>query len=108
MFRKDRRALPALAAMAVCAGVVAVMSLAAASASAVTLTNNMENWAVWGSLTPKKLGEPVVLPKGSTYNGTAKLTTTPTEISGTSSGTIFVPPFNTSLKLGGLVPSTVA
>ena len=33
----------------------------------------LEKWAVYGSLTPKKLNEPVVLPKGSTFDGLAVL-----------------------------------
>jgi hypothetical protein len=88
-------------------GVVAVMSFAAAPAWA-GFSTSFVNWAVSGSLTPKKLGEPVVLPKGSTFNGVANIgTLTPTELSGTVSGTLYVPPFKTTLKLGGLVPSEV-
>jgi hypothetical protein len=83
------------------------MSIAAATASAVTEPVTFKNWAVWGSLTPKKLNEPVVLPKGSTFNGVSEITVTPTSLSGTVSGSIFVPPFNASLKLAGLLPTTV-
>jgi hypothetical protein len=87
--------------------VVGAMSVAATPASA-GLTQTFTNWAVWGSLTPKKLNEPVTLPKGSTFNGSAEIATaTPTEISGTLTGSLVVPPFKTSLKLGGVVPTTV-
>lgn len=98
------RGLTALAAVVATVGAVSVL---AASASAITIPYTFDNWAVWGSLTPKKLNEPVVLPKGSTFNGTSVLTTTATELSGTVSGTIFVPPFNATVKLGGVVPTTV-
>ena len=83
------------------------MSLAATSASAVVLPYTFTNWAVWGSLTPKKIDEPVVLPKGSTFNGVSELTSTPTELSGTVTGTILVPPFESTIKLVGLLPTTV-
>ncbi len=62
---------------------------------------------MWGSLTPKRLNEPVVLPKGSTFNGVSEITITPTEFSGTLEGNILVPPFKASLKLIGLIPTTV-
>jgi hypothetical protein len=66
------------------------------------------NWAVWGSLTPKKTGEPVVLPKGSTFNGVAEIThITETEILAAVTGNLHVPPFKTTIKLAGLLPSTV-
>jgi hypothetical protein len=96
-----------IAALAALLAAVGAMSIATTSASAVTQPITFTNWAVWGSLTPKKLNEPVVLPKGSTFNGVSEITVTPTEFSGTVSGTIFVPPFKASLKLVGLVPTTV-
>lgn len=104
MSRKARRVLPAIVLAA-----TAAMAIAAASASAITVPYTFTNWAVSGSLTPKKLNEPVVLPKGSTFNGTSELTTggTSGEVSGPVSGTIFVPPFKATLKLLGAVPSTV-
>lgn len=95
------------------ATVVAGMAAAGAMAAAATpasaeLTLPFHNWAVWGSLTPKKLGEPVVLPKGSTFNGSAHITKlSETEIEGTISGKIFVPPFHAKLKLVGLIPTEV-
>jgi hypothetical protein len=96
-----------IAMLAVAVSVVGIMSIGAAQASAITIPFTFTNWAVWGSLTPKKLNEPVVLPKGSTFNGVSQLTSTATEFFGTVTGTIFVPPFNTTLKLGGAVPTNV-
>jgi len=80
------------------------MVLVATPAMATELTN----WAVWGYLTPKKTNEPVNLPKGSTFNGSISVFfNSESEVSGTASGTIYVPPFKTTVKLGGLVPTEV-
>jgi hypothetical protein len=93
-------------ALAAIVAAVGAMSLASAPASALNL--KFTNWAVWGSLTDKKTGEPTVLPKGSTFNGEAELSTlTETEVSGTITGKLFVPPFKAKIKLEGLVPSEV-
>jgi hypothetical protein len=103
MSRMTRR----LVVLSATVGVVAAMSLAAAPAWA-GFSTSFVNWAVSGSLTPKKLNEPVVLPKGSTFNGVAEIgTLTPTELEGTVIGALYVPPFKTTLKLAGLVPSEV-
>lgn len=108
-WRSRRLAVLAVTTTAVLGSVIGIMSLAAGPASAFTvkIPYKFENWAVWGSLTPKKLNEPVVLPKGSTFNGSSTLTSTETTLSGTVTGNILVPPFNASLKLVGLVPTTV-
>ena len=45
------------------------------------------NWTVSGSITAKKLNQAIVLPSGSTFNGSADLT------SGAVTGTIDVPAF---------------
>jgi len=102
MSRKARR----IAALAATVAAVGGTSVAATTASAITVPFNFENWAVWGSLTPKKLNAPVVLPKGSTFNGTSELTSTETTVSGTVTGTIFVPPFNATVKVLG-IPTNV-
>src|ERR1700737_5564751 len=95
------------AVLAACAVAIGATSVTAASASA-PLTIPFVNWAVWGSLTPKKLNEPVVLPKGSTFNGGVEFTElSATGTSGSVFGKIFVPPFKAKLKLGGVVPTTV-
>ncbi|HXB16417.1 MAG TPA: hypothetical protein VNV44_11825 [Solirubrobacteraceae bacterium] len=70
-------------------------------------TFTFHNWPVTGSLTPKKLGEPVVLPKGSVFNGGANVVLTRTEAHGTLHGTLTVPPFTAQLKLLGLLPTEV-
>src|SRR5271166_385254 len=77
--------------------------VAAAPASAFTAKVKFENWAVWGTLTPKKLNEPVTLPKGSVFNGVSELTEPAN--TGTVRGHLTVPPFTASLKLAGLVPT---
>jgi hypothetical protein len=103
MSRMTRR----LVVLSATVGVLATMSVAASPAWA-GFSTSFVNWAVSGSLTPKKLNEPVVLPKGSTFNGVAEFATlTPTELKGTLSGSLYVPPFKTTLKLAGLVPSEV-
>jgi hypothetical protein len=58
------------------------------------------DWILKGSLTDKKLGETIDLPEGCTFNGE-------TEIPGKLEGRTFCPPFTTTLKLLGLVPTTV-
>jgi hypothetical protein len=69
----------------------------------------LENWVVAGSLEPKKLGEPINLPKGSTFNGTTTI-----EFEnffenphGSLGGTVTVPPFEAALRLLGIVPTKV-
>ncbi len=82
-----------------------LFAVAPASATSITVTVPLKNWAVWGSLTPKKLGEPVTLPKGSAFNGASELTEPGT--TGKVKGSITVPPFKASLKLAGLLPTEV-
>jgi|GEM_PF-2394686 hypothetical protein len=103
MSRRIRR----IAAVAAPLAAVGAMSLVTAPAWA-GFSTSFVNWAVSGSLTPKKLNEPVTLPKGSTFNGVADIgTLSPTELAGTVTGSLYVPPFKTSLKLAGIVPSEV-
>jgi hypothetical protein len=86
------------------------MAMSATSAGAAVFSQPFNNWVVSGSLTPKKLNEPVTLPKGSTFNGSAEVHYKRhlfEEPSGTVTGTVSVPPFTASLKLLGLVPTTV-
>jgi hypothetical protein len=104
MLQNARRLVALAASLAVVGG----MSVAAAPAFAgITLT--LTNHAVSGYLTPKKLGEPVVLPKHSTFNGVVKLASSPPTPGwgGTLTGSLSVPPFEASLKLVGLIPTTV-
>jgi len=102
MSRKTRRLTALVAALAA----IGAASVAAAPALAVTVKFPFKNWAVFGSLTPKKLGEPIVLPKESTFNGEAEIELTVGSTSGTVKGNIFVPPFNATVKILGL-PTTV-
>jgi hypothetical protein len=96
-----------IAAVAAPLAIIGATSIAAAPAWA-GFSTSFVNWAVSGSLTPKKLNEPVTLPKGSTFNGVADIETlSPTELSGTVKGELYVPPFKTTLKLAGLIPSEV-
>lgn len=81
------------------------MGIVATAASAGDFQPTIPEWLVSGSLTPKKLNQPVVLPAGSRFNGTANLELGET-ISGTLTGTVSVPPFTTTLTLLG-VPTTV-
>ncbi|HUB73925.1 MAG TPA: hypothetical protein VL979_07815 [Solirubrobacteraceae bacterium] len=96
-----------VAVLAALLGAIVAASAMAASAAAITEPVSFTNWAVWGSLTPKKLNEPVELPQGSTFNGVAEVTSTATSLSGTISGSIYVPPFKAKLKLGGALPTEV-
>jgi hypothetical protein len=57
-----------------------------------------KNWALSGSMTVKKLGETIYLPKGSTFNGKAT-------IPGTLEGTTYVPPFTATIDTGGILPT---
>jgi hypothetical protein len=85
---------------------IGVMSIAAASASAL----NLEHWVVAGSLTPKKLNQQVTLPEGSTFNGVAELKwenpATFEPLTGTIKGTVSVPTFETTITILG-VPTNV-
>jgi hypothetical protein len=58
------------------------------------------NDTLTGSLTVKKLGEKITLPAGSTFKGKAT-------IPGTLTGDTSVPPFKASVKLFGLLPTTL-
>lgn len=110
MFRKAGRFTAVLAAVI---ALGAVAGAATASAVIVHLNQSFNNWVVSGSLTPKKLGQPVQLPEGSTFNGSAEVELITGEggmgphLSGAVTGHVFVPPFNASLSLLGLVPTTV-
>lgn len=59
-----------------------------------------ENWKLEGSLTDKKLNEKITLPPGCTFNGEA-------EVPGPLTGDTFCPPFKSTVKIFGLLPSTI-
>jgi hypothetical protein len=100
MSRKASR----MAALAGTLAAVGAMSVATTSASAFTLTVHFKNLAVSGTLTPKKLNQPVTLPEGSVFNGQSALEIPPW--SGPITGSVFVPPFNATIPVLG-IPTTV-
>jgi hypothetical protein len=95
-----------VAVLAVGLVVAGVMSFAAASASAVEINYKFNKWTVSGSLTPKKLNEPITLPPESFFNGTGKLISNENEFGGIVTGSITVPPFNAALTVLG-IPTSV-
>jgi hypothetical protein len=60
------------------------------------------NWTVSGSLTPKRLNQPIQLPSGATFNGKGELNTETG--SGSVSGNLVIPAFTAPLKLFGVLP----
>ncbi len=92
---------------ALAALVSALAAFVATSAASADATIQFKNWAVWGSITDKKLNEAVTLPKGTVFNGAADLTSSGGggEVAGTIKGHLTVPPFKTMLKLLGLLPA---
>jgi hypothetical protein len=75
-----------------------VVSVPAASAADIVLP--FTNYKVGGSLTVKKLNQSITLPAGSTFNGSANLTTQQL------SGNVFIPEFTSTIKVLG-VPTQV-
>jgi len=90
-----RRAI--LCAIAVLAA-AAVLAVPSASAQDVVLP--FENYQVGGRLTVKKLDQDIALPAGSTFNGSANLTTNQLH------GDVFVPEFTSTVRVLG-VPTRV-
>ena len=64
-----------------------------------------KNWTVSGSVTPKPLRQPISLPTGSTFNGSAELDKETG--SGSVKGNLTVPPFSAALKLFGVIPASL-
>jgi hypothetical protein len=109
---KKRTRIAVLATTVAAVGAMTVAATPASAAFVVDLEEPMKNWVVSGELTPKKLNQPVTLPEGSTFNGRANvaLEIKPGEApfaTGTVTGGVFVPPFNTTLLLAGLAPTAV-
>jgi hypothetical protein len=63
------------------------------------------NWAVSGSLTPKRLGGAINLPTGSTFTDSDRINGETG--GGKISGSLAIPPFTASLRLLGLVPASL-
>ena len=103
-----RRSVGARVVLFALAACLAALGIGAFAASASALTLPFHNWAVWGTLTDKKLNEAITLPKDSTFNGEGDITKfTATELEGTLHGKLHVPPFKATVKLGGEVPVEV-
>jgi hypothetical protein len=97
-----QRVARVLAGLAVTCGTLA----ATTSASAYELKVPAK-FAVYGSLTDKKLNEKVVLPKGSSFTGLVNITNIAEgEFFAKLSGNLSVPPWTASLKVAGVVPVT--
>lgn len=88
----------------------ATMAVAATPASAISFrtTTVFTNWVVSGSLTATKSQQTVVLPEGSTFNGSGELLVESVQeenvgtvvlVNGTLTGSVFVPPFNATVTL---------
>jgi len=60
------------------------------------LTVALNNWTLSGTAGLKKLGQSATIPAGSTFNGTADVT------SGDLDGAINIPPFNTTVTIAGI------
>ncbi len=68
-------------------------------------TKELKNWTLSGSLTPRRINQPITLPGGSTFNGSLELNTQTG--AGAVEGNIFVPPFSSTLRMFGLLPTTL-
>jgi hypothetical protein len=88
---RARRAVLALAAALLAACVVSVPA-----ASADDLVLPFTNYQVGGSLTVKKLNQSITLPDGSTFNGSANLTTQQL------SGHVSIPEFTSTIRVLGI------
>jgi hypothetical protein len=99
MQSRVRLAVAACAAGAACA--VSLGALFASSAQAADFVVPFTNWQVGGTLTLAKLRQNVQFPGGSTFNGTADLTT------GQLSGNVAVPPFTSTIRVLG-IPTQVS
>ena len=84
----------AVLGMAVALLAAAVVSVPAASAADVVLP--FTNYKVAGSLTVKKLHQPIALPPGSTFNGQANITQQQL------TGDVFIPEFTSTVRVLGI------
>ena len=63
------------------------------------------NWTLSGSLTPKRLGQPIALPSGSTFSGNGQFSAETG--SGSLTASLGVPAFKSTLKLFGAIPMSL-
>jgi hypothetical protein len=82
------------------ASLAAAAVLAVPSASAQDAVLPFDDYQVGGTLTVKKLDQSITLPPGSTFNGSANLTTHELQ------GDVFVPEFTSTIRVLG-VPTRV-
>ena len=92
---RARRAVLALAV-----ALVATCAISVPSVSAADFVLPFDNYQVGGTLTVKKLNQSITLPAGSTFNGSANLTTQQL------SGHVFIPEFTSTIRVLG-VPTQV-
>lgn len=90
MFHLSRAAICTLTALAAAAAV------AVPGAAAQDVVLPFANYQVGGTLTVKKLHQSIALPSGSTFNGSANLTTQELR------GDVFVPEFTSTIRVLGI------
>ena len=86
--------------LGIATALLAACAVSAPAASAADLVLPFTDYKVGGSLTVKKLNQPITLPAGSTFNGTANLTTHQL------AGDVFIPEFTSTVRVLG-VPTRV-
>jgi hypothetical protein len=98
------KAVAWLAGFLACAASVLVVSAPRAAASSERL--EFRNSVVSGSITDRKLHQPITLPAGSTLSATGELDRQTGK--GTLAANVLVPAFSASLRLFGVLPVTLA
>jgi hypothetical protein len=69
-----------------------------------TIRAEFTNWVLSGALTLKKINQPITLPAGAVFNGSAELSRQ--TLSGPLTGSVTIPPFNAVVKILG-IPATI-
>ena len=82
-------------------GVVGAFAASVTSAQAADFVVPFTNWQVGGTLNLAKLHQNIQFPAGSTFNGSADVTT------GQLSGNVFIPPFTSTIRVLG-IPTQVS
>jgi hypothetical protein len=95
MFRRSSRLATPAAMLTVAVGAMSLAATSASAAASKPFHIYFENWVLSGSVTVKKLNEPITLPVGSTFNGEAIVNLQTVE--GPVVGNIFVPPWNATI-----------
>ena len=71
----------------------------------ISKESELKNWVLSGTLTPRKLGQAITLPAGSTFNGSGEVNAETG--AGSVTGNLLVPPFSAPLKLFGFLPASL-